>query len=357
MCMFALVYVVVTVASARDHLSIQIGDSVKLGIIVSLCVIGFILGKDFFRFTRTTSIFLTAMSCLVVWHITELTEEFMILQQVPLLGKATWVKHAFETFMVIGSVCIFLWGIYFSVFEINKARRQLDAHVAELKSLASQLSITEERERRRLATQLHDHIGQSLIVSKAKLDEQRSSDISVERARVLEEVCDSLKKVIQETRTLTFDLSSPLLYLIGFEAAAEQWLADEIQEKHGIETEFENDERHKPMSNDIRAILFRNLRELLINVVKHAKADKIKVSVVREDGDIRVCIEDDGIGFDPKKVKSKSITDGKFGLFSVGERLEQLGGHFRIDSILGAGSKVTMTAPLKLEQATTGSHK
>jgi signal transduction histidine kinase len=264
-------------------------------------------------------------------------------------------KHAFETAMLIGSICLLLGGIYFSVSEISKARKQLDTHVAQLKSLASQLSITEERERHQLATQLHDHIGQSLIISKAKLDEQRNSDVSDEHAKVLEEVCERLKKVIQDTRSLTFDLSSPLLYLIGFEAAAEQWLADEIQEKHGIKTEFENDEQHKLMSDDIRAILFRNLRELLINVVKHAKAEKVKVSVSRYDGDIRVCIEDDGVGFDPVEVRSRSIAEGKFGLFSIAERLEQLGGCVQIDSKPGTGSRIIMTAPLKHEEATTGS--
>jgi signal transduction histidine kinase len=356
-CLLGLAYVDITVANFADYVSDQITDSVKLGLIVLLCVVGFVSGREFLRFTRTTSIFLAAMSFLVVFHVTELTEEFTLFQPMPLFGEMTLAKHAFETTMLIGSICLLLGGIYFSVFEINKARKQLDAHVKQLKSLASQLSITEERERRELATQLHDHIGQSLIVSKAKLDEQRRSEISHEHARVLEEVCERLKKVIQDTRSLTFDLSSPLLYMIGFEAAAEQWLADEIQEKHGIKTEFENDEQHKPIGNDIRAILFRNLRELLINVVKHAKAEKVKVSVCREDADIRVSIEDDGVGFDPVEVRSRSIMDGKFGLFSIGERLEQLGGRVEIDSKPGTGSRVMMTAPLKSEEVTAGSPK
>ncbi|MHC4121293.1 MAG: sensor histidine kinase [Planctomycetota bacterium] len=354
-CLLGLAYVDITVANVAGYVSDQIADSVKLALIVLMCFVGFVSGREFLRFTRTTSIFLAAMSFLVVFHVTELTEEFMVFKPAPLLGEMTLAKHAFETGMLIGSICLLLGGIYFSVSEISKARKQLDTHVAQLKSLASQLSITEERERHQLATQLHDHIGQSLIISKAKLDEQRNSDVSDEHAKVLEEVCERLKKVIQDTRSLTFDLSSPLLYLIGFEAAAEQWLADEIQEKHGIKTEFENDEQHKLMSDDIRAILFRNLRELLINVVKHAKAEKVKVSVSRYDGDIRVCIEDDGVGFDPVEVRSRSIAEGKFGLFSIAERLEQLGGCVQIDSKPGTGSRIIMTAPLKHEEATTGS--
>ena len=346
-CLLGLAYVVTTVVNTAGYVSDQIIDSVKLGLIVILCVVGFTSAKEFFRFTRTTPIFLAAISLLIILHITELTEEFVVFQSVPLFGEVTMVKRAFETTLMIGSICLLLGGIYLSVFEINKARKQLDSDVTQLRSLASQLSLTEERERRRLATQLHDHIGQSLIISKAKLDEQRTSDVPSELAKVLEEVCEYLSQVIQDTRTLTFDLSPPVLYLVGFEAAAEQWLTDEIQKKHDIKTEFEDDGQHKPLDDDIRIVLFRNVRELLINVVKHARAKSVKLSIHRSDTNIHVCVEDDGIGFDPDKVKSSAAASGKFGLFSIRERLEQLGGHVEIDSIPGGGSGIVMTAPLK----------
>ena len=346
-CLIGLAYVVTTVANFAGYISDQIIDLVKLVLIIILCIVGYISGREFFRFTRTTPIFLLAMSFLIVFHVTELTEEFEIFQPVPLFGEVTLVKRAFETTLMIGCVCLFLGGIYLSVFEINKARKQLDADVAQLRSLASQLSLAEERERRRLATQLHDHIGQSLIISKAKLDEYRGSDAPSEFIKVLEEVCECLNQVIQDTRTLTFDLSPPVLYLVGFEAAADQWLTDEIQKKYGIKTEFEDDGQHKPLEDDIRTVLFRNVRELLINVVKHARAERVKLSICKLDTKIHVCIEDDGIGFDPNKVKSIAAASGKFGLFSIRERLEQLGGHVEIDSKPGVGSRITMTAPLK----------
>ena len=351
-CLLGLTYVATSVVNVAGYVSDQIIDSVKLGLIIILCIVGFTSGKEFFRFTRTTPIFLTAMSFLIVFHIIELTEEFVVFQSLPLFGEVTLVKRAFETTLMIGSICLFLGGIYLSVFEINKARKQLDDYVAQLKSLASQLSITEERERHRLATQLHDHIGQSLIISKAKLDEHRGSETSSELARILEEVCECLRQVIQDTRTLTFDLSSPILYMVGFEAAADQWLTDEIQKKYGIKTEFEDDGQHKPLDDDIRTVLFRNVRELLINVVKHAKAERVKLSIHRNDLDINVCIEDDGIGFDPVEIKSRAAKSGKFGLFSIRERLEQLGGRVEIDSRPGRGSRIVMMAPLKNVEVT-----
>jgi PAS domain S-box-containing protein len=232
----------------------------------------------------------------------------------------------------------------------KRAEEQLFEYHEKLKSLASQLSLIEERERHRLATELHDQIGQSLVMSKMKLDSLRGSISSGESTDVLGEVCDCLGDIIRETRTLTFELSSPILYELGFETAVTEWLDEQIREKHGIQTEFRDDGQPKSLDDDISALLFRNVRELLINIVKHAKARKVKVSVSRVDEQICVIIKDDGVGFEPAKIGSKT----GFGIFSIRERLEQLDGHLEIESEPGRGSKFTMTAPLKVEKNTEG---
>jgi len=236
----------------------------------------------------------------------------------------------------------------------KRAEQEILENQTKLKSLASQLSRSEERERYRLATALHDQVGQSLVFSKLKLDELRATSPSCEVTDVLKEVCTSLANVIRETRMLTFDLSSPILYELGFEVAVAEWLADEIKGKHGIETEFCDDGREKPLDDDIRALLFRNVRELLVNVVKHAQAHKVKVDIRRAGADICISVEDDGIGFDPAEVKAMAVNSNKFGLFSIRERLEQLGGLIEIDSEHGRGSRVSMKAPLKCETLTDG---
>ena len=106
-----------------------------------------------------------------------------------------------------------------NITERKKAEEKLLGHQAKLKSLASQLSLIEERERRRIATELHDQIGQSLVFSKLKLDELQQSATSSELTKALNEICNNIVQVIQDTRTLTFDLSSPILNELGFEAA------------------------------------------------------------------------------------------------------------------------------------------
>ncbi|MBA7663509.1 Oxygen sensor histidine kinase NreB [subsurface metagenome] len=219
----------------------------------------------------------------------------------------------------------------------------------KLKSLASQLTLAEERERRRIATELHDRISQSLVISKMNLEALRKSRHGQEFGRTLDEICNSLGQTIADTRTLTFDLSSPILYELGFEVAVAEWLTEQIRDKHGIATQFEDDGRPKPLDDDIRVLLFRDVRELLINVVRHARADKVKVSIRKFDEQICVSVEDDGVGFDPAETASTVTKRAEFGLFSIRQRLEELGGHLEIESEPGRGCKVTMTAPLKQE--------
>ncbi len=88
---------------------------------------------------------------------------------------------------------------------------------------------------------------------------------------------------------MTFDLSYPILYELVFEVAISEWLNGQLSEKYNIETEFHDDGQVKPLDDDIRAILFRNVRELLADVIKHAKAQKIEVSVSKVDGDMSYC--------------------------------------------------------------------
>jgi len=243
-------------------------------------------------------------------------------------------------------------GIARDITEHKRTEKELLEHQAKLKSLASQLSLTEERERHRLATDLHDQISQSLVISKIKLDQLRKSSSSGEFNEPLKDISNCLGQIIDDTRVLTFDLSYPILYELGFEAAVAEWLADQIQEKHGIKTEFLDDGSQKPLDDDIRVLLFRNVRELLINVVKHAQANKVRVSIRKHKDNICVSIEDDGVGFDPVEATSLAIKRAELGLFSVRERLEQLGGMIKIESEKGRGSRIIMTAPLKYNNST-----
>ncbi len=229
----------------------------------------------------------------------------------------------------------------------RQAEQTLLEYQKHLKHLASKLTLAEEMEHRRIAGEIHDEISQTLAMAKIKLDTLRNSPPSEASATVIEEISSSVEKVIQETRTLTFELSNPILYELGFEAAVAEWLNENVQEKHGIATEFHDDELPKPLEDDLKVMLFRNVRELLTNCIKHASAGKVSVGLRRIDESIEVIVEDNGVGFDPAEVRATAGKKAKFGLFSVRENLEQLGGRFEIQSKPGTGCKAIMTAPLK----------
>jgi PAS domain S-box-containing protein len=233
------------------------------------------------------------------------------------------------------------------VTERKQAEHKLLEYQKQLKRLAAQLSLAEERERRRIAGELHDQVTQSLALAKIKLDSLRAAAVPQPLAQVFADISGSLEKAIQDTRSLTFDLSYPILYEIGFEAAVAEWLNEQVRDKHGIGTEFQDDGQSKPLDDDVRMLLFRNVRELLINVIKHSRASKVKVCIRRVDDSIEVTVKDNGAGFDPAKAKAIAAKTAKFGLFSIRESVEQLGGRFEIESKPDAGCTATMIVPLK----------
>lgn len=230
------------------------------------------------------------------------------------------------------------------ITEQKQAEKEIRTYQDQLRSVASELSLTEERERRRLATDLHDHVGQILALAQIKLGAIRESASSTQLAEPMDEVRRLIEQTIQYTRSLTFELSPPILYDLGFEAAVE-WLAELLQDQHGIAIKVQTDRSAKPMNDEIRVILFQTVRELLGNVVKHASAKNIRVFIAREAATLQVKIEDDGLGIGISADASNGPCG--FGFFSIGERLKYLGGHLEVASEPGWGTRVTLQVPLK----------
>jgi PAS domain S-box-containing protein len=227
------------------------------------------------------------------------------------------------------------------------SEEKIRVYEGQLRSLASELTLLEERERRRIANDLHDHIGQTLALSKIKLGELRES-VSPSFRKPLGEIHGLIEQTIRYTRSLTFELSPPILYELGFEAAVE-WLTEQIQEKHGISVEFEDDLQPKPLGKEMRILLFKAVDELLMNVIKHAQAHKAKVAIQREGSHIRIMVEDDGIGFHTPEATPLAEVKG-FGLFSIRERLRHLGGSLQIQSGPCRGALITLLVPIEQKE-------
>ena len=226
------------------------------------------------------------------------------------------------------------------------AEQQILEYQERLKALASQLTIVEERERRRIAAELHDHVSQSLAFARMRLASasKRSSDPKL--LAILDDISESLLVAIQDTMVLIFNLSPPLLNEIGLGAAIYEWLDLEVEKKHGLKTEFINHSSDFKLDEDVRAILFRNVRELLTNVVRHAGASQVSVHLEAAGDKINVIVEDDGVGFDPDTVTQETKREVGFGLFSIQERMSDMGGAFVTESEPGHGCKAILSMPL-----------
>jgi signal transduction histidine kinase len=238
--------------------------------------------------------------------------------------------------------------------EIGERRRteqDLLRHQDRLRSLTSELLLTEERERRRIATELHDRIGQTLAVSRIKLGALRQAAGPGDLARKVDEIRTFIEQTIQDTSTLTFELSPPALYELGLEAALEG-LVEQIREQHGLEIEFRDNGRPKPLDDSCRVVAYMAARELLFNIVKHAGATKAQIAIGRDNDTLRIDIQDDGAGFEPSERSYQGMGSGGFGFFSIRERLRPLSGRLEVESAPGRGTRIRLVLPLRCKIAT-----
>jgi len=237
---------------------------------------------------------------------------------------------------------------------LKEAHNELEKRVQErttdltnanrmLRILTSELSLTEERERRRLAVQLHDGLGQDLSLADMKAREALKTTRAADLGGTLREIEQLIERASREVRSVTYELSPPILYDIGF-AAAVRWLAEEMQRRFGIEITLEDDDKIPSVKKEPRILLFGALRELLMNVVRHARATKVHVLIFLADGDLQIVVEDDGCGFDPAAIRSRG---SGYGLFGIRERLSSLGSLVEIHAARGSGTRVTITLPMQ----------
>lgn len=270
-----------------------------------------------------------------------------------------WMTWEFRMLLVALAAAVVIGFYRVRTESIKKQRNVLQKEVAErreaesrllenqsrLRSLASELTLAEERERRRISQMLHDRIGHALLLAKFRLKSQAEEQATADDGRFTGEMLELVDGVIDDTHSLTVEISPPVLYQFGFEAAAENFI-ERFEQEYNIKTAISTNGKN-PISDDVSVLLYQALRELLINVVKHAQADIVKVSIKNDGERIIVTIKDNGVGMD---VSSAVYSEGSakgFGLFSIRERLEPLGGSLRIISKLGRGTEVTLTAPLR----------
>lgn len=240
-------------------------------------------------------------------------------------------------------------GMPQAVLEINRditerkrREQQLMAYQTRLRALAAQLARAEEGERHRIATDLHDGVGQHLAMCKLRLKIFAQAHPGAEAE--LEEALALLGRAIAETRSLIADLSPPVLYELGLEAGL-QWLVERERARFGLDIDLAVPGDLPPLDEEMGVFVFRAAAELLLNVFKHAGAGRVEVGLSVEDGLLRLTVADDGRGL--AEPADEGARPAGFGLFSIRERVESLGGRLDIVSPPGAGLAATLSLPLR----------
>jgi signal transduction histidine kinase len=251
-------------------------------------------------------------------------------------------------------------GYFFTfAFDITARKKAEDAarlHLQRVESLALELTRSEERQRRELASILHDEVGQNLFAATTQLLALRNSVSDAQPAT--DRALKLLDQIAHDTRNLTFELCPPVLYQIGL-APALQRLLEQFTSAYGIKFSLlgvGNGEGNGttfggngagPKDLNVRGLAYQAVRELLNNAAKHSRARNVTVSLAERNGRLHVEVADDGEGFDPEVLQQKARTgQNGFGLFHLRERIGLLGGVLRINACPGKGCRIELELPL-----------
>ncbi len=234
--------------------------------------------------------------------------------------------------------------------EKKAAEQKMKEYHDQLRRMATELSLTQERERKHIADELHDHLSQDLSLCRISLERLRELLDKPEARKVLKEIEQCVDSSLRYSRTLTSELCPLVLYELGFEPAV-AWLAENIGATYGIKISVCNHARMSRRRQDLfaepaRIILFQAVRELLLNVVRHAGARRIWVTMSATGRNMKVTIRDDGAGFDTA-LNHRGRRRSSYGLFSLRERLLALGGALHLESTPGKGTRVVFSVPIR----------
>jgi len=211
--------------------------------------------------------------------------------------------------------------------QINVALR-IKHYQDQLKKLNSEITLIEEQERRRIAENLHDSLGQTLSLAFMTLSSLESEDCSPRVKKTLDFTSTLLNKAIEESRSLTYDLSPPILYELGLVPAI-KWKLEQFGKDFGIKTNLNAELSKEYLKKEYKIFLYRIIGELLNNISKHALATEVEIKILQDDS-FNIMVNDNGIGIDGSKIK-KASADGGFGLLSIFERVESINGTFSIE--------------------------
>ena len=243
-------------------------------------------------------------------------------------------------------------GICFDITQRKKAElalvenlKKIEKYQEKLKKLNIEITRIEERERRRIAENLHDSLGQTLSLAYLKLSAINTDEFNPVTKKIWDDTFGLLNKAIAESRELTYDLSPPILYELGL-IPTFKWKLEQIEQKHQLKTRLIGEEVSLNVKKEVAIFIYRIVSELIQNVLKHANASELTIEIEHTPEKYYISVNDNGKGFETIDGKSTTKPDG-FGLMSIKERLESFNGILDLKSMPGKGTTARIEIPLK----------
>ena len=231
--------------------------------------------------------------------------------------------------------------------QVVTKHHELSDKEERLRLLLYELAATEERERRQLAAELHDYLAQLLTLARMKLKQAQQNlyRSPEENNRFIVQTDELLRRSIDYVRTLMAELYPAHLQELGL-AAALRWLAEQMP-RHGLTVDVSIGTEAFSLSDETAKLLYQSVRELLMNVVKHAAAAQAQLILNVDADSVLISVQDKGRGFDPSKLVPTSGGQ-HFGLQNVRDRIATFGGRLLINSAVGKGTSITIIVPLRM---------
>lgn len=262
-------------------------------------------------------------------------------------GSTVWTEVKINFLRSPNGKPIGILGITRDITERKKFLEALKESEEKLHFLSSSLLKVQEEERKRISMELHDELGQSLIALKFRLNsiQNRFKGEHEDIKKECEYIKDSIEKIIEYIRRLSQNLSPYVLESLGFTKALQHLISD-LTRFPQIKVTLNIVRIDDLISQEKQIILYRIFQETLNNIRKHAQATHLSIVIKKENSSLSFLIEDDGVGFDIKKVKMRRVEEKGLGLITIEERVRMLGGVLEIQSEVGKGTKVVFNIPL-----------
>jgi signal transduction histidine kinase len=252
-------------------------------------------------------------------------------------GQWRWIaetgvplRHADGSFAGYIGSCVDITANKQTELELEQAAR-------DLRAMSAERMLAEERDRQRLSQDLHDSLGNAVVLARLKLDQSSVAEVG--------KILNDIGRMVND---FVFEISPPVLRQLGFETAL-KWLARDVEHRCGLSVRLAFPSSPiPPIDERLAIVLFKSTRQLLTNVARHAATDSATLRVRTPDSRIEIEIEDHGKGFDPVRQSRLAISAGRFGLLSIREEIAYFGGTVNIHSARGKGTRVTISASTKV---------